>query len=297
MKPNISPKSVNEKVHWAELLPDELGRRMDDFPLVYLPLGLCEPHGEICAYGLDTIKAEWLCVEAARRDGGVVAPTLGYQIHESGYHARWLEDEVGQNNPRMTGMPPEVLLKFFLYQLRAFFNAGFRGVIAVSGHSGGNQQDLRRVTEAFTRRVPGIVVRALSDPELVMGVHAADHAGRYEVSQLLYLRPDLVDFRKADRATDGNLALRADAREATLDRGEKIMNDCLASLRRIAGEVRRTLPTASATKVDYELCEQIWAGLVSQSHKIPWTTARPWPGQTPVTQGSQWKPYEEGFPT
>jgi hypothetical protein len=33
--------------------------------------------------------------EASRRFGGVVAPTQGYQIHETGYHAPWLTEVMG----------------------------------------------------------------------------------------------------------------------------------------------------------------------------------------------------------
>ncbi|MGC1239932.1 MAG: creatininase family protein, partial [Chryseosolibacter sp.] len=80
------------KTLWAELLPYEFKKRLAECPIVYLPLGLCEPHGQVSAFGLDTIKAEWLCQEAARQVGGIVAPSMGYHIHETGYHARWLEE-------------------------------------------------------------------------------------------------------------------------------------------------------------------------------------------------------------
>ena len=86
---------------WAELLPREFLARQQQLPLVYLPLGLCEPHGHAAAFGLDTLKAEWLCEEAARRFGGIVAPTQGYQIHETGYHRPWLAEVVGDVNPHL----------------------------------------------------------------------------------------------------------------------------------------------------------------------------------------------------
>ena len=82
--------SENETVCWEELLPAEFEARLKAFPVVYLPLGLCEPHGHIAPFGLDTIKARYLCEQAARRFGGIVAPAMAYQIHETGYHAPWL---------------------------------------------------------------------------------------------------------------------------------------------------------------------------------------------------------------
>ena len=77
-------------VRWEELLPREFVARLQERPLVYLPMGLCEPHGHPAAFGLDTLKAVWLCEESASRWGGIVAPTQGYHIHETGYHASWL---------------------------------------------------------------------------------------------------------------------------------------------------------------------------------------------------------------
>jgi hypothetical protein len=53
------------------------------------------PLRAVAPFGLDTIKAVYLCEEASRRFGGVVAPTQGYQIHETGYHAPWLTEVMG----------------------------------------------------------------------------------------------------------------------------------------------------------------------------------------------------------
>ena len=58
---------------------------------------------------------------------------------------------MGEENPFLGAIPPHVMLHLFLYQLRAFALAGFQGVIvAVSGHAGGSQDDLRLVANAFT---------------------------------------------------------------------------------------------------------------------------------------------------
>jgi creatinine amidohydrolase len=120
-------------VRWAELRPDDFRARRDACPIVYLPIGLCEPHGHIAALGLDLIKAEYFCEQAAQRFGGIVAPAQGYHIHECGFHAPWLAEVVGEENPFLGAIPPHVMLHLFLYQLRSFALAGFQGVIAVSG--------------------------------------------------------------------------------------------------------------------------------------------------------------------
>ena len=185
---------MTRTIRWEELLPHEFVARQEDLPLVYLPLGLCEPHGHAAAFGLDTFKAVWLCEQAARRFGGIVAPTQGYHIHETGYHRPWLAEVIGKANPHLGSVPPDVLLRMLLFQLRAFTNAGFRAVVVLTGHHG-NQADLRLVAEEFmaSRRVRIVTV---SDPELVKGIYPGDHAGRYELSQLLHVRPDLIDLQR-----------------------------------------------------------------------------------------------------
>ena len=79
--------TTSTSVRWAELRPDDFRARRDACPIVYLPIGLCEPHGHIAALGLDLLKAEYFCEQAAQRFGGIVAPAQGYHIHECGFHA------------------------------------------------------------------------------------------------------------------------------------------------------------------------------------------------------------------
>ncbi|WP_210530386.1 creatininase family protein [Rubellimicrobium arenae] len=224
-----------EDVRWETLKPQEFLARQAACPVVYLPMGLCEPHGHVAPFGLDTIKADWLCDEAAHRFGGIVAPTMNYHVHETGYHAPWLEEVMGGVNPRLGALPPQVVFQTLLYQLRAFRNAGFRGLVLISGHHGA-QADLRRVVEAFSDAF-GMAHFVRTDPELVAGRFTGDHAGRYELSQLLAIRPDLVDLSRAGRVgTDplGRFAQNPDVEEASADEGTRILG---ASLDRIGQAV------------------------------------------------------------
>jgi len=286
-----------ETVLWAELFPSELLRRIDTCPVVYLPMGLCEPHGHGAALGLDTLKAEGLCIAAARRFGGVVAPSLGYHIHETGYHARWLEETVGEVNPRMTAVPPHVLLYFLLYQLRAFHNAGFRGCVVLTGHAGGNQNDLRLAASAFMRHSPMRVV-AVADSELVEGQFEGDHAGRYEYSQLLALRPELVDLDRLSRVSGpgassalGRFAQGQDANQASLGYGLQIVEAALSALGRIARDLNQAASSTEAwPRLGCEEVETAWRSLLEQSDS--WVTLSPWPGQVAVSASSRWQALE-----
>lgn len=261
-------------VCWEDLLPAEFEARRAAFPVVYLPMGLCEPHGHIAPFGLDTHKARYICEESARRFGGVVAPTMAYHIHETGYHAPWLNGVMGKINPRLAALPPHVVLEAFLYQLRAFRNAGFKGVVAISGHHGGNQEDLRLVAQAFKRAFP-IDCFVCSDPELVEGLYEPDHAGRYEISQLLAIRPDLVDMTRVERtASDplGRFAQNPDASAASATLGVEILEASLGSI----GRALRTFtlePPPDDEFIPMESLTAIWRSIVAG--RSGWRTLNP----------------------
>ena len=88
-----------------------------------------------------------------QRFGGIVAPSQSYHIHETGFHGPWLKVVVGDVNPRMAALPPDVVMRSLLFQLRAFVNAGFRQIVVVTGHNGA-QADLRLVATEFMKLVP-----------------------------------------------------------------------------------------------------------------------------------------------
>lgn len=251
------------KVRWEELLPREFRARQEQTPLVYLPLGLCEPHGHVAAFGLDTFKAVWLCEQAASRFGGIVAPTQGYQIHETGYHRPWLKEVIGDTNPNLGSVPPDVLLRMLLFQLRAFVNAGFRGAVVLTGHHG-NQADLRIVAEEIMRVRP-IRIVTVSDPELAREAFAGDHAGRYEISQLLFIRPDLVDLSRAgDIGTSplGRFAQGEDAAESSAEHGRAILEHSLDVLERY---IHASLPYEEAIDpLGIDETDELWRRILAR---------------------------------
>lgn len=266
----MTTTTPGDTVRWEDLLPREFEQRLAQLPLVYLPMGLCEPHGHVAAFGLDTHKAVYLCEESARRFGGIVAPTQTYQIHETGYHRPWLKEVMGDVNPRMGSLPPDVVLRLLVYQLRAFVNAGFRAVVVLTGHNA-NQPDLRLAVEEF-RRARDIPITAVSDPELVMGQFEGDHAGRYEVSQLMYVRPELVDLgRLDDRNTTppGRFAQGDDAHLATASEGRAIIEASLDAIKAIVDECR-PLPETDAAFMSFEEAEEVWQRVAARSDE--WCT-------------------------
>jgi creatinine amidohydrolase len=250
-------------VRWVELKPAEFLRRLAERPVAYLPMGMVEPHGHAAAFGLDLIKAEYLCDEAAERFGGIVAPSQTYHIHETGFHGTWLSEVVGDVNPRLGGLPPDVVMRSLLFQLRVCGNAGFRAVIVVSGQNGA-QGDLRLVADEFMK-VASIPVVVRSDPELVRDTFPGDHAGRYELSQLLYIRPDLVDMARLDRVSSdplGRFAQNPDAHEATAEYGRRIIETQIARIGELADQAGLGAPDLPT--LTFDDLEPAWAAVERQ---------------------------------
>jgi creatinine amidohydrolase len=287
-------------VLWAELFPSEFIMRQQQCPLVYLPLGLCEPHGQISAFGLDTFKAEYLCTRVAQRVGGIVAPSMAYHVHEAGPSAKFLEEMVGENNPYMSSVPPYMFYHFFLYQLRSFYNAGFRSAVILSGHGGAHLHDLRKISRMFQERI-GMSIWYGTDFDLVEGIYAGDHAGKYEISMLMFIRPDLIDPSKKPlediAGSGGRLAAGKDAGQASKLYGEQISAACEQALSQIAIDLnKQSKPICSdgAELLSYGVIEEIWAEIVrsAEDGSELWAALQPRVGQEPVSEHSRWKPNE-----
>ncbi len=192
-----------------------------------------------------------------------MAPSQTYHIHETGFHGTWLTEVVGEVNPRLGALPPDVVMRTLLFQLRACVNAGFRAVMVLSGQNGA-QGDLRLVAEEFTKIVPvPVVVR--SDPELVRGTFPGDHAGRYELSQLLYIRPDLVDMRRLDRVSSdplGRFAQNPDAHEATAEYGRQVIEAQIGRVGELAAEAGLGPP--GLPFLSFDDVEPAWAAVLDR---------------------------------
>ncbi len=281
---------MSKTVKWEFLFKKEFEERLNECPIVYLPLGLCEPHGHGAVLGLDLIKAKYFCEESARRWGGIVAPAQGFQIHESGFHAPWLAEVVGDINPRMTAMPPAPMLYFFLYQLRAFHNAGFKRAFVLSGHAGGNQEDFRLAAKLFMEKTD-MFVDVYADPELTK--FQGDHAGKYEISQLMYINHEYVDKKRfgewKTESPQTRFAHGHDADQATMEHGKEIIEDCLQGIYRL---IQEKMPKKEAVRelMFYETVEQVWEKL--KQKRTSWVSLKLKEGQLPAPKSSIWKPFE-----
>ncbi len=185
------------EVRWPYLFPDELERAFARRPVVFAPLGLCEPHGPGNALGLDALKAEGVCVHIARRFGGIVAPTVYWHEHEIGPYAAWADKTIGPTRPWLTALPPWMFLKNLAYQLRAFDTLGFKVTVLLTGHAGPSGASMRHLIEKLQPHLATRVLTQLEVADVLEQVKAMgwefSHGGAMETSTLWASHPDCVD--------------------------------------------------------------------------------------------------------
>ena len=270
---------TNKEVRWERMFHDQLEAAFDSKPLLYIPYGLCEPHGPQNALGLDALKAHAICCRAAQAGGGIVAPADYWHIHELGFYAAWARREIGEV-PRkwLTAVPPWVHFKNVCYHIRAADQIGFKAVILLTGHYGPNWEDLKTVISLIQ---PFIRARLYGLPDFEAnylgfdkdGQSGADHAGRVETSLLWALEPAGVDISRIPPAPlpppepVGHLfAMGRDAIQASRLEGERMVADEISFLLNKSSELlaeydRERKPEKRIES--FEDVEQFWVEFIS----------------------------------
>jgi len=194
------------EVQWERMFPDELEAAFEECPVVYLPYGLCEPHGWHNAVGLDALRAHGGACASARENGGIVAPPFYWHCHDSGMSGIWAHENIGQARPWLTSIPPWMFLKNLCYHIRAVDALGFHAAILFSGHSGPHRLDVPIVLDIMQAHM-GMHMYSL------MGIGpnisrfdddrgSGGHAGRGETSLLWAVDPDCVDLSRLPKEDD-----------------------------------------------------------------------------------------------
>jgi creatinine amidohydrolase len=211
--------------------PGQVDAAMKACPVLYQPLGTIEWHGLHNWVGLDAVKARALCVRAAERGGGLVAPALYGGIG-------------GLDEPHTFVMEPEhalhsVQLRPWLEKLcfEAVRN-GFKAVILLTGHYGAGQQICVRETAV---RMTKILDRpVLGTPEYFLALdeeYYGDHAAFFETSLMMHLFPESVDLGELGEAPHQGVGGRDPKEHATAEDGKRMAEAIIARLSALAGQM------------------------------------------------------------
>ncbi len=263
------------------MFPDEMLEAIAKRPVCYCAYGLAEPHGNYNALGLDWIKAQTLVERAAQMHGGVVAPPVAWHIAERPFFDFF--GSCGIKQSLCSSIPEDLFFRMLLYQIRALDARGFRVGILITGHYGGLEDDMRLLADYYIRRTGSpIQLAALADWEVIrFENYHGDHAGICETSQLMALRPDLVDLKRRENSSGsgpwaGHGFPTPDGRMPSEKIGQNILDSQIKEL----GKLQRKLLKSYKRKKNWKApsltdVEGIWARFEKLTRKY-WVCSRTW---------------------
>ena len=207
---------------------------------VLIPLGALEQHGPHLPLATDTIIANAVAeVVSERLPDLVSAPCL--PIGCSDHHLSFAGT---------ASIPKEVASRYLLAVIRTLQGHGFRHAYVFSGHAG-NISAMNQMTESLDPAIRRRVAVSVDWPDQRRALHewaeselgmtperVGSHAGHFETSIMLYLRPDLVDM---DAAPEGFIG-------SSLEASERLGRDGMRSVSSVGviGDARSATPAAGA---------------------------------------------------
>ncbi len=212
--------------HWGfydKLRPLQIEAIQKGNPIAYLPWGALEYHGCHNPTGLDTHKAQHLCVDLATEVGGLVFPSISLA-------ANLIKSYPGVDFPKHSiefseGLIKQICTEYF-EQLTA---QGFKIIVLLSGHAGEpHLQILRDVASEFNQKYPNNYFWTFAEFDILPDdLLVANHSALGETSLQLYYEPETVDLECLPKDREITLELDAvsgkDPRPSNSIRGEKIV--------------------------------------------------------------------------
>jgi creatinine amidohydrolase len=179
------------------LLPWQLRAIMEKRPVVYIPLGTYEWHGEHLPVGLDALTAHGICLRAAIEDGGMVLPAMHYGC--GGGHSAYPWTVIPSEPDHI-----EALLNYTLQRLEA---NGAKLVVLFSGHFAPTQLDMiDRIASNWNASSLSMRVYATGVNRVKGLSFGPDHAGIFETTLLAALWPELVQLERLPTLQDAPLS-------------------------------------------------------------------------------------------
>lgn len=175
---------------WAEMNRPRFQAALEDTPIVVIPIGSIEQHGPHCPVDVDTSIPTHIAEVASAKATDfplVVAPTIsfGFTHYNQGF--------VGTISLHL-----ETFVALVGEVCTTIHANGFHRLILLNGH-GGNHHPIRAIAAKLAQS--NVFSLAISHWELVSDEMAAwgdrdariGHAGEWETSLQLHMRPHLVD--------------------------------------------------------------------------------------------------------
>jgi creatinine amidohydrolase len=172
-----------EEMTWQEI---EEGQKSTS--TVILPVGATEEHGPHLPVFTDTIQAIEVAREVAARREVFLAPPIHYGLCRS---TRNFPGTITVGYDALRGYAHEIIL--------SFFDSGFKNVLILTGHAGGQhmcalEEACQKAAARPGHRVSLVSLFDLIDQSLVE-TPGDGHSGEIETSLMMKIRGDLVKGR------------------------------------------------------------------------------------------------------
>lgn len=168
----------------TKLTMKEIKEYLERNNAIIIPIGAVEEHSEALPLGTDFFTAESLAIELGKRKNYLVAPSISLGNCHS----------ITNEFPGTISISPRTLISLLEDYLKSLYDHGFRRFLFVNGH-GGNIAPIRcaidEVSSIFKNSRFAVGSWWLFN-EISELYDNAGHAGRGEVSMMLYLCEDLV---------------------------------------------------------------------------------------------------------
>ncbi len=210
---------------------------MERGPVVFLPIGATEAHGDHLPLSTDSLQPEAMAVELAARMNGLIAPPVRYGFHSS-----------TRNMPGTISVSFETLRGLAYDVITSLARNGVGKLVILSGHAGAiHMAALRLACEKAVAEFD-IKLMLLTDYDIAAELAAEmefgldeGHGGFVETSRVLAIAPDLVKSRRTmgkfvdkgfmivpDPETCYPQGIAGDPTAATAEKGERI-NEYIAN--------------------------------------------------------------------
>lgn len=180
---------------WSEQTREEFQKTSRNTRVVLMITGALEPHGMHMALGTDLILPQYLAEKIATKTNAMVLPAIPFGDS-------WSFDLYEGT----VSVSPETLVNFYADVMNSVFRNGFRFIIALNGH-GPNATLLEQAAKKATmtgERVVIIVnwwIDLAKEVRKIVLESPEGHAAEDETSELMFVRPDLVDLSAAMKKT------------------------------------------------------------------------------------------------
>ena len=176
-----------------DMTVEEMRNALTEMKTVIVPIGVVEQHGYHLPLSVDIVCAEDVAKLVSAKTGCFVAPTVQYCFS-------------GGMLPGTINVSPQAYSLTLIDILRSLVVQGFKNIILMLGHGGTeNTQATKDAALMFQRLSPcvdGICVSVCGYADFSATCMSAFkegdfHAGKFETSVMMHLRPEMV---KMDRA-------------------------------------------------------------------------------------------------